>query len=71
MRYSTRADIPPNQCLECGEIIRRPKRFCNDEHKEIWLVGAKKFTPAEIEAARQTWTADREWKRKLSLSRPF
>jgi hypothetical protein len=25
--------------MECGEQCRRPKRFCSDAHKELWLSG--------------------------------
>lgn len=71
LRFSTRADTPPNLCMECGEVCRKPKRFCSDDHKELWLREHKKITPEELARARRNITPAIEWRQKLSLSRPF
>jgi len=36
MRYKVKHSLPPAQCHECGEPIRRPKRFCSDECIVRW-----------------------------------
>ncbi len=36
MRYKVKHEVPPAQCHECGEPIRRPKRFCSDECIARW-----------------------------------
>ena len=76
--YGTKASTPPNSCLECGEHCRRPKRFCSDGHKELWLKGRgivldhRGVAQVADERRYQAVTDEaREWRQKLALSRPF
>lgn len=78
LRYGTRADTPPNLCMECGVQCRRPKRFCTDDHKETWLsrrvsqADPRGITQVAQERQRLGITPQAiEWRQKLSLSRPF
>jgi hypothetical protein len=78
MRYGTKAATLPNPCLECGQQCRQPKRFCSETHKELWFAGrgividARGVAQIADERRYMAVTADAlEWKRKLSLSRPF
>lgn len=78
LRYGTKAESFPNRCLECGEQCRRPKRFCSETHKELWLAGRgiviNARGEAQVENERLYVGATQEaleWKRKLSVSRPF
>lgn len=75
MRYSTKADRPVNRCMECGEPCKLPKRFCSEEHKIFWLKNSRGIMPPEHFDPRPPMPRlspeALEWKRKLSLSRPF
>jgi hypothetical protein len=80
LRFSTKADTPPNLCMECGVQCRRPKRFCSDDHKQEWLDRkiAREYppppgTPSLAEQRKQLGISQEslDWRRKLSLSRPF
>ena len=78
MKFSTKAATLPNPCLECGVQCRRPKRFCTDSHKELWL--SRRIDDLNPRGVEQV-AADRqrlgitpealEWRRKLSVSQPF
>jgi len=79
LTYSTKVDRGSNTCLHCGESLKHPKRFCNDQEKIQWLEQHHPWHPdwrgaVELEKERRrnaiTWES-LEWKRKLSLSRPF
>jgi hypothetical protein len=39
MKYGTKVDTPENRCMVCGDVCRRPKRFCSDAHKDEFLAG--------------------------------
>lgn len=76
--YSTKAATVPNPCMECGEHCKRPKRFCSDSHKELWLKGrgivldARGVAQIADERRFRGNTADaREFRRKLHLQQPF
>ena len=78
LHFSTSAAQLPNQCLECGEQCKRPKRFCSDSHKEAWLA-SKVFALnhrgiAQVKAQREQLGITPEaldFRRKLSVTRPF
>jgi hypothetical protein len=40
MKYPTKSTTPKNQCMECGALIRRPKRFCDDDCHARWNRGS-------------------------------
>jgi hypothetical protein len=68
----------PNRCMECGEICRQPKRFCCEDHKVRWFANQGFAIDyrgvAQVAAERGRWGStpeQREWKRKLSLSKEF
>jgi hypothetical protein len=78
MKFSTVAINAPNPCLECGEHCKRPKRFCCDAHKEQWLAGRgvtyDQRGIAQVTDERRFRVIAPEaldWRRKLSVSRPF
>lgn len=76
MKYASKSVHPPNLCIECGTEIHRPKRFCDDACKNLWLHG-KGYSVDEIQQARVAQERQRrgiapealEWRRKLSVSR--
>ena len=78
MRYSIKPILPPNRCMECGEICRRPKRFCADSCKERYLEG-RGFVPnhrgiEQIREQRQMRGVTPEAlenRRKLHVQQPF
>lgn len=78
--YGTAATKPPNPCMECGIHCRAGKRFCSDAHREQWLGSkiARSYpqppgTPPLDEQRRRMGITPLalEFRRKLSLSRPF
>jgi hypothetical protein len=76
--YGSKSMQLPNRCMECGEICRRPKRFCADSCKERYLQG-RGFVPnhqgiEQVCAERQRLGVTpeaREWRRNLNVSKPF
>ena len=78
LRYGTAAQTLPNLCIECGETCRRPKRFCSDAHKELWLSGPgfkiNHAGAAQVREQRQRLGITPEaleWRRKRNVSNPF
>ena len=78
LRFSTKAEMPPNLCMECGEVCRRPKRFCSDAHKELWLAGrgividARGAAQVADERRYRAVTKEAiEWRNKLNVQRAF
>jgi len=76
--YGTKVATPPNLCMECGEVCRRPKRFCSDSHKELWLAGRGIVIDSrgleQVEQMRRnigTTPESREWRRKLGIQLDF
>lgn len=39
LHFAVKSAIPPNLCMECGEVCRRPKRLCSDHCKTLFLAG--------------------------------
>jgi hypothetical protein len=78
MKFGTKASYAPNPCMECGEHCRRPKRFCSDSCKELWL-GGRGITLDARGAAQVTderrfrgiTSEALEWRRKLGVSNAF
>ena len=76
--YGTKLLQPPNHCMECGEICRRPKRFCTDSCKERYLEG-RGFVPnhrgiEQVAAERRLRGITPEAlenRRKLNVGRPL
>lgn len=78
LRFAVKPEHEPNRCLECGEVCRRPKRFCSDSHKELWLAGRRLVLDyrgiGQVEEARKSLGITPqalEWKRRWHVSRPF
>ena len=76
--YGSKSMQLPNRCMECGEICRRPKRFCADSCKERYLQG-RGFVPSpqgieQVRTERQrlgTTAESLEWRRKLGIQLDF
>ena len=73
---STKAEMLPNLCMECGEQCRRPKKFCDDTHRQFF--GRETRIDARgagiVAAARQRrgiTPESLEWRRKLNVTQPF
>ncbi len=82
LRYGIKPDHEPNRCMECGENCRRPKRFCR-KHCEVLNEKPMRqfFTDDVYQRGADQVRAERlkrgitpealEFRRKLSLQRPF
>ena len=76
--YGSKSLQPPNRCLECGEVCRRPKRFCAESCRERYLEG-RGFVPnhrgieqVAAERRRRGVTPEAlENRRKLHVQQPF
>ena len=83
MRYSTHPTHPPNLCRECGEQVRRPKRFCDTRCERLWRSGpeitdaqkdlyARSIEQIAKQRKERGITPEAlEYRRKLSVQRPF
>lgn len=76
--FGTAASTVPNLCMECGDQCRRPKRFCSDSHRELFMKGPgmviNHHGAAQVAAQRQRQGITPEaldWRRKLSLQNVF
>lgn len=79
MKYSTKPVHVSSRCLDCNESTRSKKPFCSDACKIHWLethhpwhVDWSGAVQVENDRKRLGVTHESlEWKRRLSLSRPF
>jgi hypothetical protein len=78
LHFAVKPEHEPNRCIECGEVCRRPKRFCSDSHKEIWASGRhgsiNPIGAEQVAVSRRLLgiTAESlEWRRKLNVQRAF